>query len=87
MRRIPKVCSAPSLVANPGLMISLIITRKTKVTAYSVMLLFVILDTPLKSVNNNAADQTYTAQCLDGTCFPFTAYRDNLTKKRVSAHL
>ena len=64
---------------------SFIRTRGGKGTAYDMMFLFVIPDTPLKEVNNNAEDQTYTAQCLAGTCFPFTAYRDNLTKKRASA--
>ena len=47
--------------------------------------LFVISYTPLKEANNNTSEQTYTAQSLDGTLFPFTAYRDNLTKKRASA--
>ena len=64
---------------------SFIRTRGKKGTAYDMMFLFVIPDTPLKEVNNNAEDQMYTAQCLARTCFPFTAYRDNLTNKRDSA--
>ena len=82
---IPKVCSTPSLVVNPGLLIYFIITRKTKGKASAMMLLFIISYTPLKEVNNNAADQTYTERCMTGTCFPLTLYRDNLTKKRASS--
>ena len=46
------------------------------------MFLFVISDTTIKEDNTNASDQTYMAQCLAGTCFPLTANRYNLTKKR-----
>ena len=49
------------------------------------MFLFVISDTLIKEVKNNAVDQTYTARCMDITCFLFTAYIENLKKKRAGA--